>query len=134
VILCSHHLGYYFLIGHGLFDKDVELKEGSESDVLLFMLNTADVNNIEIYQMIIQKLIWSSFEEVEEVVNGIPSIVTYGYPVADFSRSETLFVEKDLPFSFALFSGHKTVLRSKPKLPLKTMICILFWEIRQRKK
>lgn len=101
------------------FDKDVELKEGAESHVLLFMLNIADVNNIEIYQIISQKLIWSSFEEVEEVVNGIPSLVTYGYPVADFSQSETLFVEKDLPFSFSLFSGHKTVIRSKPKVPVK---------------
>ncbi|MBC7741241.1 MAG: hypothetical protein H7061_03530 [Bdellovibrionaceae bacterium] len=90
----------------------VEPKEGLKSKMAMIMLNMADFENPEIYQLVMQSYVWYSFEDEVAVTNGIKMKTTYGYLTTLAEESENLFVENELPFKIQSFMKSRAFVRS----------------------
>lgn len=91
---------------------NVTAVEGLKSQMLFLMLNFADRENPELFQMIYNTHVWYSFEEEITVVDGMKYKNLYGYSSLLDTESENLFVENELPFTFRIGMAGKTFLRS----------------------
>ncbi len=91
---------------------NVPAVEGLKSQMLFLMLNFADKENPEIFQVIYNTQVWYSFEEEISIKDGVKYKNLYGYSSLLDSESENLFIENELPFAFRLASPGKTFLRS----------------------
>jgi hypothetical protein len=90
------------------------LEEGMKSQMLMVMLNFADPENPEIYQMNFDTFVWYSFVDETVTKEDGKYITTYGYSARVEAESETLFMENELPFSFQMKIPGKIPLKTQP--------------------
>jgi hypothetical protein len=89
-----------FLMSNWPNQPGVTMAEGMRSHTLFLMMNFADRENPEIFQMNLKPYVWYSFEENIVIKEGMKYKETYGYSSPLEDEAENLFTESELPFTF----------------------------------
>lgn len=75
-----------------------EVEEGHQSQLLYIMMDSSNPKSPEVYQLVMQTLVWYSFEKEVKVENDYTTTIRYGYSALLEKESEALFVEKEQPY------------------------------------